>query len=42
MIFLENRVLNILVLVVFLVFYRQVDADVNCFKLNFVVDLVLS
>jgi len=42
MIFLGNGVLNILVLIVFPVFYCQLGASVASFKLNFVVDLVRS
>jgi len=42
MIFLGNHVPNILVLLVFLVFCRQLGANVDCFELNFVVDLVPS
>jgi len=40
--FLGNRVPNILVLIVFLVSYRQLGADIDCFKLNFAVDLIPS
>jgi len=42
MIFLGNRVPNILVLIVVSVFYRQLGANVDCFKLNFIVDLIPS
>jgi len=42
MIFLGNRVPNILVLIIFLVFYRQLGANVDCFVVNFVVEFVPS
>jgi len=41
-IFLMDRVPYVLVFVVFLVLYRQLDANVDSFQLNFVVDFITS
>ena len=41
-IFLRDRVPYVLVFAVFLVFYRQLGANVDRFQLNFVVDFIPS
>jgi len=41
-IFLRDWVPYVLFFVVFLVFYRQLGANVDSFQLNFVVDFILS
>ena len=42
MIFLWNRVPDVLVLLVLFVFYRQFRANVDSFQLNFVFDFIPS